>query len=46
MTAATLPRIKFLQEPTRPEWIELALNNLDTILLITPTVNGKRQGSR
>ncbi|ACA99543.1 MULTISPECIES: tRNA-(ms[2]io[6]A)-hydroxylase [Cyanophyceae] len=33
MTAATLPRIKFLQEPTRPEWIELALNNLDTILL-------------
>ncbi|QCS50104.1 tRNA-(ms[2]io[6]A)-hydroxylase [Picosynechococcus sp. PCC 11901] len=33
MTAATLPRIKFLQEPTRPEWIELALANLDTILL-------------
>ena len=33
MTAATLPRIKFLQEPTRPEWIELALDNLDTILL-------------
>ncbi|MBV5260526.1 tRNA-(ms[2]io[6]A)-hydroxylase [Synechococcus moorigangaii CMS01] len=33
MTPATLPRIKFLQEPTRPEWIELALDNLDTILL-------------
>ncbi|WP_024545308.1 tRNA-(ms[2]io[6]A)-hydroxylase [Picosynechococcus sp. NKBG15041c] len=33
MTPATLPRIKFLQEPTRPEWIELALANLDTILL-------------
>jgi tRNA 2-(methylsulfanyl)-N6-isopentenyladenosine37 hydroxylase len=33
MTTATLPRIKFLQEPTRPEWIELALANLDTILL-------------
>ncbi len=33
MTTATLPRIKFLQEPTRPEWIELALDNLDTILL-------------
>ena len=33
MTPSTLPRIKFLKEPTRPEWLELALNNLDEILL-------------
>ncbi|MEB3224595.1 MAG: tRNA isopentenyl-2-thiomethyl-A-37 hydroxylase MiaE [Synechococcus sp.] len=33
MTLAALPRIKFLQEPTRSEWIELALDNLETILL-------------
>lgn len=33
MISSTLPRIKFLQEPTRPEWLELALNNLDEILL-------------
>ncbi|MFH7244353.1 MAG: tRNA-(ms[2]io[6]A)-hydroxylase [Spirulina sp.] len=30
MTTAT---IKFLVEPTRPEWVEQALANLDTILL-------------
>lgn len=28
-----LPTIKFLQQPTRPDWIEHALQNLDTILL-------------
>ncbi|AFY36920.1 tRNA-hydroxylase [[Leptolyngbya] sp. PCC 7376] len=33
MTTATLPRIKFLKEPTSPEWIELALNNLDEVML-------------
>lgn len=33
MTIATIPRIKFLKEPTSPEWVELALNNLDEILL-------------
>ena len=33
MTTAILPRIKFLKEPTRPEWLELALGNLDEILL-------------
>lgn len=27
------PTIKFLQQPTRPDWIEQALQNLDTILL-------------
>ncbi|NJN73930.1 MAG: tRNA-(ms[2]io[6]A)-hydroxylase [Limnothrix sp. RL_2_0] len=33
MTIATVPRIKFLKEPTCPAWVELALNNLDEILL-------------
>lgn len=33
MTTATLPRIKFLKEATRPEWLELALDHLDDILL-------------
>lgn len=27
------PTIKFLQQPTRPDWIDQALQNLDTILL-------------
>ncbi|KAI9134695.1 tRNA-(ms[2]io[6]A)-hydroxylase [Acaryochloris sp. CCMEE 5410] len=27
------PKIKFLQQPTRPDWIDQALQNLDTILL-------------
>lgn len=29
----TLPTIKFLKEPTSREWVELAIANLDTILL-------------
>ncbi len=33
MTTTTLPRIKFLQEPTRYEWVEQALNNLDEVML-------------
>jgi tRNA-(ms[2]io[6]A)-hydroxylase len=33
MTDAALPRIKFLKEPTRDEWIDLALSNLDELLL-------------
>lgn len=33
MTTATLPRIKFLQEPTSDAWIEQALNNLDIVML-------------
>lgn len=31
--AEPLPKIKFLQQPTHPAWIEQALQNLDTILL-------------
>ncbi|NJK30326.1 MAG: tRNA-(ms[2]io[6]A)-hydroxylase [Acaryochloris sp. RU_4_1] len=31
--AEPLPTIKFLQQPTRSDWIEEALSNLDTILL-------------
>ena len=31
--ADALPTIKFLQQPTHPDWIEQALQNLDTILL-------------
>jgi tRNA 2-(methylsulfanyl)-N6-isopentenyladenosine37 hydroxylase len=33
VNAATLPRIKFLQQPTSDAWIAQALANLDTILL-------------
>ncbi|MGB2924781.1 MAG: tRNA isopentenyl-2-thiomethyl-A-37 hydroxylase MiaE [Limnothrix sp.] len=33
MTTAVTPRIKFLKEPTRAEWIELVLNNLDEVML-------------
>lgn len=29
----TIPTIKFLKQPTKPEWVELALANLNTILL-------------
>jgi len=32
-TTLTLPKIKFLQQPTLNEWVEQALSNLDTILL-------------
>ncbi|MGR3275806.1 tRNA-(ms[2]io[6]A)-hydroxylase [Acaryochloris marina NIES-2412] len=31
--AETQPTIKFLQQPTHPDWIDQALQNLDTILL-------------
>ncbi|MEL7035597.1 MAG: tRNA isopentenyl-2-thiomethyl-A-37 hydroxylase MiaE [Cyanobacteria bacterium J06592_8] len=33
MTTNTLPRIKFLKQPTSTAWLEQALANLDTILL-------------
>ena len=33
MTISTIPKIKFLQQPTSDEWIDQALANLDTILL-------------
>jgi tRNA 2-(methylsulfanyl)-N6-isopentenyladenosine37 hydroxylase len=33
MVAATLPTIKFLQQPTAFAWVEQALANLDTVLL-------------
>ncbi|MBF2003090.1 MAG: tRNA-(ms[2]io[6]A)-hydroxylase [Synechococcales cyanobacterium C42_A2020_086] len=33
MTAASLPTIKFLQQPTSAAWIEQAIAHLDTILL-------------
>nr|WP_313930092.1 tRNA isopentenyl-2-thiomethyl-A-37 hydroxylase MiaE [Trichocoleus sp. FACHB-262] len=33
MVASELPKIKFLQQPTAPAWVEQALANLDTVLL-------------
>lgn len=33
MATTALPRIQVLKQPTRDEWVEQALNNLDTILL-------------
>lgn len=33
MSAATLPSIKFLKQPTSQAWVDQALANLDTILL-------------
>ncbi len=33
MVSPTLPKIKFLKQPTLNEWVEQALSNLDTILL-------------
>ncbi len=33
VTSATIPTIKFLQQPTSEAWIEQALANLDTLLL-------------
>ncbi|HBW58595.1 MAG TPA: rubrerythrin family protein [Oscillatoriales bacterium UBA8482] len=33
MTAASLPKIKFLKTPTSQDWVEQAIANLDTILL-------------
>ena len=33
MVSLTLPKIKFLKQATLNEWLELALSNLDTILL-------------
>lgn len=33
MNAVTLPRIRFLQEPTSDAWVQQALANLDTLLL-------------
>ncbi len=31
--APTIPTIKFLKQPTKPEWVEMAIANFDTILL-------------
>ena len=33
VVASSLPKIKFLQQPTSQAWIEQAIANLDTILL-------------
>jgi Hydroxylase for synthesis of 2-methylthio-cis-ribozeatin in tRNA len=33
MTAANLPKIKFLKTPTSQDWVEQAIAHLDTILL-------------
>lgn len=33
MSAATVQTIKFLKQPTLPEWVELAIDNIETILL-------------
>lgn len=33
MTAISLPKIKFLQQPTAPAWVEQAIAHLDIILL-------------
>lgn len=33
MVSPTVPKIKFLKQPTLNEWVEQALSNLDTILL-------------
>jgi tRNA-(ms[2]io[6]A)-hydroxylase len=45
MNTNTAPRIKFIKQPTSTAWLEQALANLDTILLIILTVNAKQPES-